>query len=65
MILNGNMVHLPTSVIKPVRDKYRLRCIIGKGSLLLHIMQKQGNSWHALDSKKYLLTPPSLDNSKI
>ena len=34
MTLNGNMVHLPTSVIIPLRDKFRLRCILGKRSLL-------------------------------
>ena len=38
MTLNRNMVHLPTSVIIPMRDKFRLRCIIRKRLLLLHIM---------------------------
>ena len=65
MTLNGNMVHLPTSVIIPMRDKFRLRGIIRKRPLLLHIMLKQGTSWYALDSKKYLLPPPCLDNSEI
>ena len=36
--LDGNMVHLPTSVIIPMRDKFRLRCIMRKRSLLLHVM---------------------------
>ena len=65
MTLNENMIHLPTSVIIPMRDKLRLRCIIIKKSLLLHIMLKQGTSWYALDSKEYLLPPPCLDDSEI
>ena len=65
MTLNGNMVHLPMSVIIPVRDKCRLRCIMRKGSLLLHIMLKQGMSWYALDSKEYLLPSTCLDNLEI
>ena len=39
MTLNGNMVHLPTSVITPMREKFRLRHVIRKRSLLLHIMK--------------------------
>ena len=58
MILNGDMIHLPTSVIIPLRDKFRLRCIMRKRPLLLHIMLKQGTSWYALDSKEYLIPPP-------
>ena len=65
MTLNGNMVHLPTSVIIPVRDKLRLRHIIRKSSLLLNIMLNQGTSCYALDSKEYLLPPLCLGNSEI
>ena len=65
MTLNGNMVHLPTSVVIQMRDKFRLRCIMRKGLLLLHIMLKQGISWYALGSKEYLLSPPCLDESEI
>ena len=53
MTLNGNIVHLPTSVIILMRCKFRLRCIIRKRSLLLHIMPKQGTLWYTLDSKEY------------
>ena len=60
-----NMIHLPASVIIPLRDKFRLRCIMRKRSLLLHIMLKQGTSWYALNSKEYLLSPPCLDDSEI
>ena len=38
MTLNGTMIHLPTSIIIPLRDKFRLRCIMRKRSLLLYIM---------------------------
>ena len=65
MILNGNMTLLPTSVIIPMRDKFRLSHIIRKRSLLLHIMLKQKTSWYALDSKEYLLPPPCSDDSEI
>ena len=64
MILNGTLVHLPKLVIIPLRDKFKPRCIIRKMSLLLHVMLRQGTSWYALDSKEYLLPPPSLDNSE-
>ena len=30
MTLNGTIIHLPTSVIIPLRDKFRLRCIMRK-----------------------------------
>ena len=65
MTLNGAIIHLPTLVIIPLRDKFRLRCIMRKRSLLLHVMLRQGTSWYALDSKEYLLPPPCLDDSEI
>ena len=65
MTLNRTIVHLPKSVIIPLRDKFRLRHIIRKGSLLLHVMLRQGTSWYALDSKEYLFPPPCLDDSEI
>ena len=65
MTLNGTIIHLPTSVIIKLRDKFRLRGIMRKRSLLLHIMLTGWTSWYALDSKEYLLPPPCLDNSEI
>ena len=64
MTLNGPLVHLPKSDIIPFRDKFRLRCIIRKRSLLLHVMLRQGTLQYALDSKEYLLPPPCLDDSE-
>ena len=51
--LNGTIIQLPISVKIPLRDKYRLRCIMRKRSLLLHIMLRQGTSWYALDNIEY------------
>ena len=65
MTLNGTTVHLLKSVIIPLRDKFRLRCIIRERSLILHVMLRQGTSWYALDRKEYLLPPPCLDDSEI
>ena len=61
MTLNGAIVHLPISVKIPLRDKYRLRHMMSKRSLLLHVMLRQGTSWYALDNIEYLLPPPHLE----
>ena len=63
--LNGTIIQLPISVKIPLRDKYRLRCIMRKRSLLLHVMLRQGTSWYALDNIEYLLPPPHLEESEI
>ena len=65
MTLNGTIVHLPKSVIIPERDKFRLRHIIRKKSLLLHVMLRQGTSWYSLDGKENLLPSPGLGDSEI
>ena len=49
----------------PLRDKYRLRSIMQKGSLLLHVMLTQGMCWYPLDNVEYLLPPPHLEESEI
>ena len=38
MTLNGTIIHLPTLVIIPLQDKFRLRCKMRKRSLLLHFI---------------------------
>ena len=48
MTLNGNKINLPTSVIMPLRDKFKLRCIVKQESLLFHIMLKQCMTWFPL-----------------
>ena len=41
LTLNETIVYLPKSVIIPLRDKVRLRHIIRKRSLLLHVMLRR------------------------
>ena len=48
----------------PLRDKYRLRTLIEKHLLLLHIMLRQGTSWYALDNTDFLLLLP-LEETEI
>ena len=48
--LNGTIIQLPILVKIPLRDKYRLRCIMRKSSLLLHVMLRQGTFWYALEN---------------
>ena len=61
--LNGTIIQLFILVKIAFRDKYRLRCIMRKRSLLLHIMLRQ--SWYALDNIEYLLPQPHLEESEI
>ena len=63
--LNGTVIQLPILVKIPLRDKYRLRCIMRKRSLLLHVMLRQRTSWYTLDNIEYLLPPPCLEESEI
>ena len=52
---NGTIIQMPKSVKVPLRDKYKLRTLMEKHSLLLHIVLRQGTSWYALDNKDFLL----------
>ena len=63
---NGTIIRMPKMVKVPLRNKYRLRTLIDKHSLLPHIMLRQGTSWYALDKRdsKHLLPPP-LQESKF
>ena len=63
--LNWTIIQLPVLVKIPLRDKYRLRHIMRKRSLLLHGMLRQGMSWYALDNIEYLLPTPDLEESVI
>ena len=57
--LNGTIVRMPKTVKVPLRDKYRLRTLMDKHSLLLHIMLRQGTSWYTLDKMdSEILLPP-------
>ena len=64
--LNGTIVRMPKTVKVPLGDKYRLRTLMDKHSLLLHIMLRQGTSWYALDkTDSETLLPPPLQESEI
>ena len=47
--LHGNRFNLPTSVIIPFRDKFRIRRLFNVEPLLLHVMLKQGMTWFPLE----------------
>ena len=62
--LNGTIIQMPKSVKVPLRDKYKLRTLMEKHSLLLHVMLRQGTSWYVLDNTDFLCLPP-LEESEI
>ena len=62
--LKGIILQMPKSVNIPFRDKYTLRNLMDKHSLLLHIMLRHGTSWYSLDKVEFLLPPP-LQESEI
>ena len=41
MTLNGNDINLPTSVVIPLRDKFRARKLLRRQPLFFHVMLKQ------------------------
>ena len=53
--LNGIILQMPKTVKIPIRDEYRLRKLMDKHSLLLHIMLRQGTFWYSLDKADFLL----------
>ena len=42
MTINGNAINLPTSVVIPLRDKFRARKLFRRQPLFFHVMLKQG-----------------------
>ena len=52
MSLNGNKVYLPTSVIILLRDKFKIKSMIRREPLLLHIMLRQGMTWFSLEKSR-------------
>ena len=49
MTLNGNNIKLPSSVVIPLRDKFRARKLLRRQPLFFHVMLKQGKTWFTLD----------------
>ena len=48
--LNGKEINLPISIIIPLMDKFRVRWLIKKNPLHLHIILKQRKSWYNLEN---------------
>ena len=49
MTLNRNEINLPSSVVIPLRDKFRTRKLLKRQPLFFHVMLKQGKTWFTLD----------------
>ena len=47
--LHGNNINLPTSVILPLRNKFRIRQLVSRDPLFLYIMLKQRRTWFSLE----------------
>ena len=59
--LNRNIVNLPSSVIIPFRDKFKIRWIMKSRPLLLDLMLKQGQTWYPLSNIREKM---ELENNK-
>ena len=46
--LNNNKIDLPSSVIIPFKERYRVRRLLRKHQLLFYIMLKHGKTWFNL-----------------
>ena len=51
MTLNNTRIKLQTSVIKPLKDNFKIRRMRKRDSLIFHITLKQGITWFPLLSK--------------
>ena len=60
MMLNGNDIDLPSSVVIPLRDKFQARKLIRRQPLFFHVMLKQGKTWFTVDHND---RNPSIANS--
>ena len=49
MMINGNPIPLATTLIIPIRDKFRARKLLRRQSLFFHVMLKQGKTWFSVD----------------
>ena len=50
VMVNGNVINLPGSVIIPFRDKFKVIQMIRSRPLLLHLMLKQEQTWYPLST---------------
>ena len=58
--INGNAINIPTSVVIPLRDKFRARKLLRRQPLFFHVMLKQGKTWFTVDHND---RNPSASNS--
>ena len=52
LMVNGNVVNLPGSLIIPFQDKFKVRQMKRSRPLLLHLMLKQGQTWYIIQYKR-------------
>ena len=50
LMVKGNVVNLPGSVIIPFQDKFKIRQMIRSKPMLLHLMLKHGQIWYPLSN---------------
>ena len=55
VMLSGNVINLPGSVIIPFRDKFKIRWMMKSRPLLLHLMLKQGQTWYPLSNIREMM----------
>ena len=60
MMLNRNEINLPSSVVIPLRDKFRVRKLLRRQSLFFNVMLKQGKTWFTLNHNDRI---PSIANT--
>ena len=60
MMINGNPINLPTSVVIPLRGKFRTRKLLRRQPLFFHVILKQGKTWFTVDHND---RNPSIPNS--
>ena len=48
MAFNNNKINLPRVVTIKLQDKIKIKCLMKKEPLLLHLMLKQGITWLTL-----------------
>ena len=62
MMINGNRIPLPTTLLIPLRDKFRAIKLLRRQPLFFHVMLKQGKTWFSVDHNN---RNPSSANSGV
>ena len=62
MVINGNPMPLPTTLVIPPGDKFRARKLLRRQPLFFHVMLKQGKTWFSTDHNN---RNPSSANSHV